>query len=98
MNQSTTCPLANAASRIMSLEKNAASGGTPAIARQPTRNVQRVVGSFAFRLPILWMSSSPDIACITLPAPRKSSALKQACVIRWNTPPENEPTPTPSTM
>ena len=39
------------------------------------------------------MSCSPPIAWITEPLPRKSSALKNACVIRWNAPAENAPTP-----
>ena len=37
-------------------------------------------------------------AWITLPAPRNSSALKNACVIRCQMPAENAPTPTPRNM
>jgi hypothetical protein len=40
--------------------------------------VQYVTGSFFLRPPILNMSSSPPMACITLPAPRNSKALKKA--------------------
>src|SRR5437870_4746194 len=39
------------------------------------------------------MSCSPATAWITDPLPRKRSALKNACVIRWNAPAENAPTP-----
>ena len=39
------------------------------------------------------MSCSPAIAWITEPLPRKSSALKNAWVMRWNAPAENAPTP-----
>ena len=58
----------------------------PAIARQPTRNVQCVIGMRRRRPPKRRMSITPPIACITLPAPRNSSALKKACVTRWNMP------------
>ena len=37
-------------------------------------------------------------AWITAPAPRKRSALKKACVIRWKTPAVNAPTPTARNM
>ena len=54
---------------------------------------QKVIGMF-FRRPPMWrMSCSPFSAWITLPAPRNSSALKNACVIRWKMPAENAPTP-----
>jgi hypothetical protein len=39
------------------------------------------------------MSCSPPRAWITDPEPRKSRALKNACVKRWNTPTPNAPTP-----
>ena len=44
------------------------------------------------------MSCSPDIAWITLPEPRKSSALKNACVIKWKMPEVNAPTPSARNM
>src|SRR5690348_2514101 len=40
-------------------------------------------GNFFRRPPMLRMSCSPESAWMTLPAPRKSSALKKAWVIRW---------------
>ena len=52
----------------------------PAIASVPTRKVQNVTGIFFRRPPIFSMSCSPDIAWMTEPEPRKSSALKNACV------------------
>ena len=36
--------------------------------------------------PMRSMSWTPPIALITEPAPMNSSALKKACVIRWNIP------------
>jgi hypothetical protein len=62
------------------LLKNPAKKGIPAMARVPTRKVQKVHGIFFRRPPILCMSCSPDIAWITEPEPRKSSALKKAWV------------------
>ena len=41
------------------------------------------------------MSITPPMACITLPAPRNSRALKNACVNRWNMP-EMTPAALPS--
>ena len=65
----------------------------PAIAMQPTSIVACVQGSFRRRPPMLRMSCSPDIAWITEPEPRNSSALKKACVARWKTPAVKAPTP-----
>ena len=48
----------------------------------------KVIGIFLRRPPMLRMSCSPSSAWITLPAPRKSSALKKACVITWKMPAE----------
>ena len=45
--------------------------------------VMRMCGA---RPPILRMSCSPDMAWITEPDPKNSSALKKAWVKRWNTP------------
>jgi hypothetical protein len=51
-----------------------------AIAAVATANVTNVIGIFLPRPPILVMSCSPDIAWITLPAPRNRHALKNAWV------------------
>ena len=37
-------------------------------------------------------------AWMTLPAARKSSALKNACVVRWKNPPSAEPAPSAAIM
>ena len=71
--------------------KKPENGGTPAMATQAQTMVQNVIGIFLRRPPMLRMSCSPASAWITLPAPRKSSALKNACVIRWKMPAENAP-------
>ena len=42
---------------------------------------------------MLRMSCSPDIAWMTEPEPRKSSALKKAWVKTWKTPAAKAPTP-----
>ncbi len=72
--------LAKANHRISSFEKNPASGGMPAIAAVATAKVANVTGIRRASPPILRMSCSPLIAWITLPAPRKRHALKNACV------------------
>ena len=55
--------------------------------------VQCVIGMLCSRPPMLRMSCSPLMAWITEPAPRNSSALKNACVNTWKTPAANAPTP-----
>ena len=60
------------------------SSGTPASAAAPHRNVRCVTGISFRRPPNCRMSMTSPIACITLPAERNSSALKKACVNRWN--------------
>ena len=76
---------AQVAEMIASLEYDPASGGMPASARLPIHMRIQVAGISFANPPILRMSCSSDIAWITEPAQRKSSALKKACVIRWNT-------------
>jgi len=70
----------------------------PAIATQPKRNVQAVTGIRRKSPPIFRMSCSPERAWITLPAPRKRSALKNAWVKTWKIPAAKAPTPTPRNM
>ena len=65
----------------------------PAIAAVPIIIVMKVTGMNVRSAPIRRMSCSPAIAWITDPLPRKSSALKKACVISWNMPAANAPTP-----
>ena len=78
--------LDHACQRISSFEKKPASGGQPAMASVATRNVRDVAGRCDQRPPIFRMSCSPPMAWMTLPAPRKRHALKNACVIRWKMP------------
>jgi hypothetical protein len=68
------------------LLKKPASGNTPAIASVPISIVRCVRGRCFLRPPIRSMSCSPDSAWITLPEPRKRSALKKAWVMRWKIP------------
>ena len=68
--------------RISSLLKNPANGGMPAIANVPTNMLTNVTGMYIFSPPIRRMSCSSSIAWMTEPLPRKSNALKNACVIR----------------
>ena len=44
------------------------------------------------------MSCSSFMPWMTEPLPRKSRALKKACVIRWNAPAANAPTPVARNM
>ena len=83
---------------MASLEKKPLKGHTPAKANVPTMNVQNVTGIFLRSAPIFQMSCSWCIEWITEPAPRNSSALKNACVVRWNMPASGAAKPTPMTM
>src|SRR3989442_13884546 len=78
--------------RISSLLKKPARGGIPAMARVAIKNVRAVAGILPHSAPILRMSCSPESAWITLPEPRKRSALKNAWVIRWKIPAAKAPT------
>jgi hypothetical protein len=71
--------------RIISLEKNPASGGRPARAAEAIKNVMKVVAICLERLPIFHMSLVWT-EWITDPAPKKRSALKAACVVKWKRP------------
>src|SRR5918996_2882629 len=78
---------------IWSLLKKPAARGTPASANPPMTNVIVVTGSFRHRPPRRFRSISPWVACITLPAPRNITALKNACVTRWKMATAYAPTP-----
>ena len=79
-------PWSSAAARIESFEKKPANGGIPTSASPPIHIASAVSGISLRRPPILRMSCSPPSAWMTMPAPMNSSALKKACVIRWNMP------------
>ena len=91
-------PLARAEARIASFEKKPESGGIPTSASEPTRNAMYVSASARRTPPISRMSCSPARWWITRPAARKSSALKNACVSRWNIPFPYAPIPAPRNM
>ena len=67
------------------MEKKPEKGGTPAMASQPTMKVAAVIGMYFRRPPMRVMSCSSCMPWMTEPEPRNSSALKNACVIMWNT-------------
>ena len=71
---------------IGSFEKKPANGGIPTSASAPARKHHFVNGITCPRPRMLRMSCSPESAWIARPAVMKSSALKKACVIRWNIP------------
>ncbi len=68
------------------MEKTPENGGTPDSARPPMI-MQPKVNGIALRKPHMRSRSwTPPIAEMTEPAAMNSSALKNACVIRWNMP------------
>ena len=93
-------PLAPAVTRISSFDQNPAKGKMPASAKDPIMNVQNVIGMGFRRPPMsLFMSNEwCDPEKLTDPAPRKSKALKNAWVNRWNTAAVHAPTPSAMTM
>ena len=83
---------------IESFEKNPAKGGMPMSASDPIRKAIFVTGSSRPTPASLRMSCSPARAWMTTPAARKRSALKNACVIRWNIAFPYAPRPAPRNM
>ena len=83
---------------IGSFEKKPENGKMPTSASEPTRNTHFVYGSARPSPPMRRMSCSPASAWMTIPAARKSSALKKACVIRWNIPAAYAPIAAPTNM
>src|ERR1039458_8822671 len=79
--------------RIASLEKKPANPGTPEMASVAINMVPKVVLIFPCSAPMCCISCWPLMAWITEPAPRNSSALKNAWVKTWKTPAANAPTP-----
>ena len=68
------------------MEKKPENGGMPASARPPITKQPKVNGIALRKPPMRSRFCSPAIAAITEPAAMNSSALKNACVIRWNRP------------
>ena len=72
--------------------------GNPASARAPIVKVTNVNGIARLKPRMRSMFCSPAMAPITEPAPMKRSALKKACVIRWNMPAAYAAAETPMIM
>ncbi len=73
---------------MSSFDSHPEKGGRPDRARPPTMKQTNVNGS-ALRKPLIRSSDwLPAIAPMIEPAPMNRSALKNACVIRWNRPAE----------
>ena len=70
----------------------------PISASEPSSDVIQVIGMYLRRPPMLRMSWSWCMPMITEPAARNSSALKNACVIRWNTAIEYAEAPSATVM
>ena len=83
---------------MASFENSPDMNGNAPSASAPTVNATNVNGMARLKPPILSSDCSPPIAPITEPAPMKRSALKNACVIRWNSPAAYAKVETPSTM
>ncbi len=91
-------PSAREAARIESLEKKPENVGIATSASEPARNAMYVFGRYLRKPPIFLMSCSAIREWMTMPAAMKRSALKNACVIRWNIPFAYAPTPTARNM
>ena len=83
---SASPPCSPMTSRISSLEKKPENGGTPDSARPPMTKQPKVNGIALRKPPIRSRLCSPAIAPMIEPAAMNSSALKKACVMRWNMP------------
>ena len=68
------------------MEKKPENGGTPASARPPRTKHANVNGIDLRKPPMRSRFCTLAIAAMTEPAAMKSSALKNACVMRWNRP------------
>ena len=90
--------LIQAPTMISSFDQKPASGKTPALASDAAMKVQKVIGMYLRRPPILRMSCSSCMPWITEPQPRKSRPLKKACVIRWKIAASHAPVPSAKAM
>ena len=70
----------------------------PISASEPSSEVSQVTGMYLRKPPMLRMSWSWCMPMMTEPAPRNSKALKNACVIRWNTATEYAEAPKATVM
>ena len=67
--------------------------GSPPAPSAPIVKVTKVNGIALRKPPIRSSDWTPPMAAITEPAPMNRSALKKACVIRWNSPGRRTPRP-----
>jgi hypothetical protein len=80
------------------LLKKPLNGGQPMSASVPIRNVTNVIRSLPASAPIFQMFCSWWSMMMIEPAPRKRSALKKACVKRWNIAASPDASPTAMIM
>ena len=82
------------------MDQKPASGKTPASASDPIMKVTNVIGMYLRSPPMSFFMSKEwcEPEWLTEPAPRNSSALKNAWVKRWKTAPVHAPTPSAMTM
>ena len=83
---------------MASFENSPDMNGNALSASAPIVNVTNVNGIDRRKPPILSSDCSPPIAPITDPAPMKRRALKNAWVMRWNSPAAYANVDTPRTM
>ena len=83
---------------MSSLESQPENGGIPDSASPPTRKHTKVNGSALRNPPIRSSDWLPAIAPMIEPAAMNRSALKKACVIRWNSAAEYAPAEAPMIM
>ena len=69
---------------MSSFDSQPEKGGRPVRARPPTINETNVNGRTRRKPPIRSSDWTPAMAPISDPAAMNRSALKKACVIRWN--------------
>ena len=83
---------------IASFDQNPEKSGIPISASVPIRKATWVNGMKRRSPPIFRMSCSFARWWMTSPAARNRSALKKACVIRWNSANPYAPSPAPTNM
>jgi hypothetical protein len=71
---------------ISSLDNQPEKGGMADSARPPTTKQAKVKGMARRKPPMRSSDCSPAMAEMSEPAAMNSSALKKACVMRWNMP------------
>ena len=80
------------------LKEPAVTSGVPISASEPIRKPTRLKGKKRPSPRNADSDSRPPVPWMTTPAARNKSALKDACVNRWNRPANGAPMPTPANM